>query len=114
MFKHFQHWTTRVGQITGHPAALGVVAAYALAWYFMSPLTFEWNAVATLAVWVMTLLIQRSNRRDTLAMHAKLDELLRSHKDARSELADLDEKEPEDIEQHRRDERGAESSAKSR
>jgi hypothetical protein len=34
-------------------------------------------AVATLAVWVMTLFIQRSNRRDTLALHAKLDELLR-------------------------------------
>jgi low affinity Fe/Cu permease len=28
----------------------------------------------TLAVWIMTLLIQRANRRDTLALHAKLDE----------------------------------------
>ena len=44
-------------------------------------------------------------RRDTLAIHAKLDELLRSHDQARSELAQLDEEEPEDIEEHRRSER---------
>jgi low affinity Fe/Cu permease len=30
-------------------------------------------AVATLMVWVMTLLIQRSEHRDTQAIHAKLD-----------------------------------------
>ncbi len=49
----------------------------------------------------MTLLIQRANRRDTLALHAKLDELLRVDAQARSELARLDEKEPEEIETHR-------------
>ena len=52
-------------------------------------------------LWVMTLFIQRSNRRDTLALHAKLDELLRVDSDARPELTRLDEQEPEDIEQHR-------------
>jgi low affinity Fe/Cu permease len=107
VFKLLQHWTTIVGQITGHPAAMGVVLVYGICWYLLSPATFEWNAVATLAVWVMTLLIQRSNRRDTLAMHAKLDELLRSHQEARSELAELDEQEPEEIEKHRLDEKTA-------
>ena len=77
---------------------------YAVLWLFFSPATFEWNAVATLAVFVMTLFIQRSNRRDTLALHAKLDELLRVDNDARSELTQLDEQEPEAIEQHRDEE----------
>ena len=49
----------------------------------------------------MTLFIQRSNRRDTLALHAKLDELLRVESRARSELARLDEHEPEEIAKHR-------------
>ena len=49
----------------------------------------------------MTLLIQRANRRDTLALHAKLDELLRVDTQARSELTRLDEEEPEEIETHR-------------
>lgn len=74
---------------------------YGLLWFYFSKATFEWNAVATLAVWVMTLFIQRSNRRDTLALHAKLDELLRVDSGARSELARLDEQEPEAIQKHR-------------
>ena len=54
-----------------------------------------------LAAWVMTLFIQRANRRDALAMHAKLDELLRVDQNARSELTRLDEQEPEVIQHHR-------------
>ena len=96
-----QHWTTRVGQATGHPLAFAVVILYAVLWLYFSEATFEWNAVATLAVWTMTLFIQRSNRRDTLALHAKLDELLRVDIDARSELTRLDEQEPEAIQKHR-------------
>ena len=73
-------------------------------WLIFSPASFEWNAVATLAVFVMTLFIQRANRRDNLALHAKLDELLRVDGEARSELTQLDEQEPEAIERHRDEE----------
>jgi len=99
-----QQWTTRIGQAAGHPAAFLVVAAYAVLWLIFSWKTFEWNAVATIAVFAMTLLIQRANRRDTLALHAKLDELLRVDGDARTELTQLDEQEPEAIERHRDEE----------
>jgi len=96
-----KHWTTHIGQAAGHPAAFVVVIVYALLWLAFSPVTFEWNAVATLAVFMMTLFIQRANRRDNLALHAKLDELLRVDHAARSELTQLDEQEPEEIERHR-------------
>jgi low affinity Fe/Cu permease len=99
-----RHWTTHVGQAAGHPAAFLVVILYALLWLTFSRATFDWNAVATLAVFVMTLFIQRANRRDNLALHAKLDELLRVDGDARSELTQLDEQEPEMIERHRDEE----------
>jgi low affinity Fe/Cu permease len=98
------HWTTSVGQAAGHPAAFLVVLVYAVLWLIFDRATFDWNAVATLAVFVMTLFIQRSNRRDNLALHAKLDELLRVDNDARSELTQLDEQEPEVIERHRDEE----------
>ena len=98
------HWTTSIGKAAGHPAAFLVVIVYAALWLAFSPATFEWNAVATLAVFMMTLFIQRANRRDNLALHAKLDELLRVDHDARSELAQLDEQEPEEIERHRDEE----------
>jgi low affinity Fe/Cu permease len=93
-----------VGQAAGHPAAFLVVLVYAVLWLTLSPATFEWNAVATLAVFAMTLFIQRANRRDNLALHAKLDELLRVDGDARSELTQLDGQEPEVIERHRDEE----------
>jgi low affinity Fe/Cu permease len=96
-----KHWTTHVGQAAGHPAAFVIVLIYAVLWLTFDRATFDWNAVATLAVWIMTLFIQRTNRRDSLALHAKLDELLRVDNDARSELTQLDEKEPEEIERHR-------------
>jgi low affinity Fe/Cu permease len=96
-----KHWTTHVGQAAGHPAAFVIVIVYGVLWLTFDRATFDWNAVATLAVWMMTLFIQRTNRRDSLALHAKLDELLRVDHKARSELAQLDEKEPEEIERHR-------------
>jgi low affinity Fe/Cu permease len=99
-----KHWTTHIGQAAGHPAAFVVVMVYALLWLVFDRATFDWNAVATLAVFVMTLFIQRANRRDNLALHAKLDELLRVDHAARSELTQLDEEEPEAIERHRDDE----------
>lgn len=101
MASYKRHWTTVAGQAAGHPAAFGIVLIYALLWLLFDRQRFDWNAFATLAVWVMTLFIQRSNRRDTLALHAKLDELLRVDNAARSELTRLDEQEPEAIERHR-------------
>jgi low affinity Fe/Cu permease len=53
----------------------------------------------------MTLFIQRAEHRDTQAIHAKLDELLRVEGRARSELTQLDNEEPEVIAQHRLEER---------
>lgn len=98
-------WTTAVGILTSHPAAFLIVIAYGVAWYSYEPSTFDWHAVATLIVWTMTLFIQRADRRDTLAVHAKLDELLKAIREARTELASIDEEEPEEIEKIRDHER---------
>lgn len=77
---------------------------YVVLWLTLSPRTFDWQAVATIATWIMTFFIQRAEHRDTQAIHAKLDELLRVQVHARSELATLDAKEPEEIEDHRKTE----------
>ena len=94
-------WTTRLGALTSHPAAFLIVIAYGALWFTFGHATFDWVAVATLAIWCMTLFIQRADRRDTLAVHAKLDELLKATREARTELAQIDEEEPEDIEKVR-------------
>ena len=103
-------WTTTFGNLTSHPAAFLIVFLYGALWFAFEPATLDWHAIATLIVWTMTLFIQRADRRDTLAIHAKLDELLKASRDARTELASIDEREPETIEKVRdRERRDAQS-----
>ena len=92
---------TTLGTWTAHPAAFGVAVAYTAAWIAADPHGFRWHEVAVAATLFMALLIQRAEHRDTQAIPAKLDELLRSHGEARTDLARLDEAEPEEIEGHR-------------
>ena len=104
------HWTTQLGALAAHPAALLIVAGYGTLWFVLHRESFGWEALAThsrskngvaslaYAIWSMTLFIQRADRRDTHAVHAKLDELLKATREARTELAQIDEQEPEDIE----------------
>jgi low affinity Fe/Cu permease len=96
---------TRLGVFTGHPLAFLIVLTFAGAWLFFAPETFDWHGIATIAVWLMTLLIQRAENRDTQSIQAKLDELLHAHSLASNALTRIDEEEPEDIEQHRKDAR---------
>jgi low affinity Fe/Cu permease len=95
------YFLTRLGVYTANPLAFLVLIVYAGLWIVFKPETFEWHAVATLATWGMTLVIQRAEHRDTQAIHAKLDEILHALGDARNEITKMDEKEPEEIEQRR-------------
>jgi low affinity Fe/Cu permease len=96
---------TRYGLLVARPLAFLIVTGYGVGWFLFERESFNWNAVATLAIWYMTLLIQRVGHRDTQALQAKLDELLRVQDAARNELTRIDEQEPEEIEQHRQEAR---------
>ena len=101
----FRRLLTAFGVSTAHPGAFLIVFTYVAVWLVVSPESFDWHAIATVATWLMTLIIQRAEHRDTQAIHAKLDELLRVEGRARSELTQLDDEEPEVIEERRRQER---------
>jgi low affinity Fe/Cu permease len=96
---------TRLGVLAAHPAAFFAVVVFVGLWLLLDWKDFGWASIATVTTLFMTLLIQRAEHRDTQAIHAKLDELLRANHDARSELTRLDEQEPELIERHREDAR---------
>jgi low affinity Fe/Cu permease len=89
---------TKIGVLSAHPAAFLIVMVYTGAWIALEPETFDWHGVATIATWLMTLFIQRAEHRDTQAIHAKLDELLKADDGARTHLKDVDNQEPEEIE----------------
>ncbi len=94
---------TSLGALSASPVAFLIVVAYAALWVIFDRDTLNWHGLATLSTWMMTLFIQRSEHRDTQAIHAKLDDLLRANDGAKSNLARIDDKEPEEIEEYRKD-----------
>jgi low affinity Fe/Cu permease len=106
MLPTIRNWLTRLGVWTAHPAAFAVVVLYGVLWIVFDWHDFGWHEGAVLATFMMTLVIQRAEHRDTQALHAKLDELLRAHGEAQTDLAGLDDEEPEVIERHRAEARG--------
>ena len=96
---------TQLGVLSGHPLAFLVIFAFVVAWLNFEPETFDWHGIATIAVWIMTLFIQRAEHRDTQSIQAKLDELLHAHQLANNALTRIHEEQPEDIERHRKDAR---------
>jgi low affinity Fe/Cu permease len=109
MVELFRQGLTRLGVFMSHPAAFLIVSLYAAAWIFLNAAPFDWHSGATLVTLFMTLFIQRAEHRDTQAIHAKLDELLRAASHARNELTHLDAEEPETIEEHRAEEQDRDS-----
>jgi low affinity Fe/Cu permease len=96
---------TWVGSVTAHPAAFVIVLVYAASWVVFDHESLDWHGAATLATWLMTLFIQRAEHRDTQALQAKLDELLKVNHDAGDPLTRIDDKEPEEIEEFREGQR---------
>jgi low affinity Fe/Cu permease len=97
----FRQLLTQAGVWIARPAAFVVVACYAVVWFTFEPESLNWHGVAVLATLFMTLVIQRAEHRDTQAIHAKLDELLKAEKNARTEMREIDKKDPEAIERLR-------------
>jgi low affinity Fe/Cu permease len=78
MMHWIRSWLTFIGVSTSHPLAFVVVALYVALWLIFDRQSLNWQSVATVATWIMTMFIQRAEHRDTQAIHAKLDEILRS------------------------------------
>ena len=91
-------WLTDIGVATSRPAAFAVFVAYGMAWVTFGN-GLEWHSFATLATWGMTLVIQRAEHRDTQAIHAKLDALLKAA--GRDHLMKVDDEDAEEVESHR-------------
>jgi low affinity Fe/Cu permease len=105
---------TLLGTIAASPWALSTVMVYAVLWFIFDRASFNWHGVATLATWCMTLMIQRGEHRDTQAIHAKLDELLKTQQGASDRLTQIDREQPEEIESFRDREANDSAAAKQR
>src|SRR3954465_5760374 len=106
-FKHLAKWTARMA---GHPFAFVVAVAVIVVWAIPAPLfrfSDTWQLVintgTTIVTFLMVFLIQSTQNRDTGAIQAKLDELIRAIEGAHNALLDLEELDETEIEHIRRD-----------
>jgi low affinity Fe/Cu permease len=91
---------TALGDWLARPVAFAIATVFAVLWLVFGG-GMNWHDVAVMITVYITLLILRADRRDTAAVHAKLDELLRAQENARTAFAALDSKEPEEIDRIR-------------
>jgi low affinity Fe/Cu permease len=86
--------STAMGSAWAFLAAAGVVAIWAVTgplFGYSNTWQLVINTGTTIVTFLMVFLIQNTQNRDALAVHLKLDELVKSQSGARNDLIDLEE-----------------------
>ncbi|HWD88603.1 MAG TPA: low affinity iron permease family protein [Mucilaginibacter sp.] len=94
-FERFANWST---QATGSSAAFVMAVAVILIWVVTGPIfhySDTWQLVintgTTIITFLMVFLIQKSQNKDSKAIHMKLNELLASHEGTSNRLVNIEE-----------------------
>ncbi len=97
-----------IAEWTGSPYAFFTAAAVVLTWAISGPVfgfSDTWQLVintgTTIITFLMVFLIQSTQNRDTVALHLKLDELIRATEGAHLVLMDIEKLEEEDFQAFR-------------
>ena len=101
----FSEMARRTAYVLGTPTAFLLACATIVVWAVCGPVfgySDTWQLVintgTTVVTFLMVFLVQNTQNRDARALHLKLDELLRSLRDARNKLIDLENCSDEEIE----------------
>jgi low affinity Fe/Cu permease len=100
----FQKFARTVVRTSGHPVAfaiaIGVIVIWALTgpWFrFGNTWLLVINTVASIITFLMIFLVRNAQNREREAVQLKLDELIRSTKEARNTLLDIEELSEEEL-----------------
>ncbi len=102
-FERFANWATMA---TGSSAAFIIAASIIIIWAVTGPL-FEYSEVwqlvintgTTIITFLMVFLIQKSQNKDSKAIHLKLNELIAAHTGASNRMVDIEELTEDELDQ---------------
>jgi low affinity Fe/Cu permease len=97
MGRLFTRFASLMSRATGSGAAFVAAAVFIVVWLLSGPLfgfTDTWqlivNTSTTIVTFLVVFLIQNTQNRDSEAIHAKLDELIKVNKDTRNALIGIE------------------------
>src|ERR1700760_3855621 len=100
----FARLAVATSRISGRPATFLLAVAVVVVWAITGPLfgfSDTWQLVintgTTIVTFLMVFLIQATQNRDTLALQLKLDELILATKNARNQIAGIEDASDEEI-----------------
>ncbi|WP_333863338.1 low affinity iron permease family protein [Sphingobacterium sp.] len=103
LFERFSDWATRA---TGSSAAFIIATSTVIIWAVSGPLfnySETWQLVintgTTIVTFLMVFLIQKSQNKDSKAVHLKLNELIASHKGTSNRMVNLEDLSEEELDQ---------------
>jgi low affinity Fe/Cu permease len=101
----FGRLAVATARLSGRPTTFLLAVAVVLVWAITGPLfgfSDTWQLVintgTTIVTFLMVFLIQATQNRDTLALQLKLDELILATRNARNEIAGIEEQPDAEIE----------------
>src|SRR6202008_3139029 len=102
-FERFSDWATTA---TGSSAAFMIAIAVILVWGISGPLfhySDTWQLVintgTTIVTFLMVFLIQKSQNKDSKAVHMKLSELIASHQGTSNRMVNIEDMAEEELNQ---------------
>lgn len=105
-FEQFANWATNA---TGSSAAFIIALLVIVVWAVTGPIfqySDTWQLVintgTTIVTFLMVFLIQKTQNKDSKAIHLKLNEILASHQGASNRMVDIEELTEEELDQIRK------------
>jgi low affinity Fe/Cu permease len=103
MFERFSNWATMA---TGSSAAFIIAISVIIVWLISGPIfkySDTWqliiNTGTTIVTFLMVFLIQKSQNKDSKAIHLKLNEILASHEGSSNRMVDIEDLTEEELDQ---------------
>ena len=100
----FTEFSKRIAEAAGHPVSFSLALLTIIVWGASGPLfdySDTWQLVintgTTIITFLMVFLIQKTQNRDTQALHLKVDELIRATEGARNVMLDLEHMDDESL-----------------